>query len=430
MPRSCRPVCHRYRRVRVAACILAAAAVLPGGVLAQESSAAVASDLAGPRWTFGGFGTVGAVHSSEKNADYAATPLSPGQAGYSRDWAFDVDSRLGAQLAVQVDKRWSGVIQVITERTVTAGFQPHLEWANVKYQATPDLSIRVGRIAAPMFLAADYRKASFALPWVRPPVELYSTMPITNSDGVDAAYRWHTGTVRHTTQAFLGTTRIKLAREYTARARHGGLNHTAVLGALTLGLSVSQARLEIPGTDELFDVLDRFGPQGQALSARYDLRSTRTNVFGAGFNYDPGNWFVQGEIGRVNTRSMLGDQTGAYVSAGYRYGALTPFVTLSNVRANMATNIEGIATAGLPPAAAALAAQANDILNGFLREVPDQGGVSLGLRWDVAPNYAVKLQFDAAKPRNGSVGSLVNVQPGFRSDRAFHVFSASVDFVF
>ncbi|AVR96465.1 hypothetical protein C9I28_12720 [Pseudoduganella armeniaca] len=422
MPRSCRPVCHRHRRARAAACLFAAAAAaaLPGAAFGQS----------GPKWTFGGFGTVGAVHSSEKFADYAATPLAPGQAGYTRDWAFDVDSRLGAQLAVQVDKRWSGVVQVITERTVTAGYQPHVEWANVKYQATPDLSIRVGRIAAPMFLAADYRKASFALPWVRPPVELYSTMPITNSDGVDATYRWHTDAVRHTTQAFVGGTRIHLARDFTARARHGGINHTAVLGALTLGVSASQARLEVPDGGELFDVLDRFGPQGHALSERYDVRSRRTNVFAAGFSYDPGNWFVQGEIGRVNTRSMLGDQTGAYVSGGYRFGALTPFLTLSHVRANMVTRVDGLATAGLPPPAAALAGAANAVLNDFLREVPDQSSASVGLRWDVAPNYALKLQFDSAKPHKDSVGTLVNVQPGFQSNRAFRVFSASVDFVF
>lgn len=419
MSRSCPPVCHRHRRARVAAGFLAVAAVLPGA-LAQS----------GPKWTFGGFGTVGAVHSSEKHADYAATPLSPGQAGYTHDWAYDVDSRLGAQLAVQVDKRWSGVLQVVTDRTVTAGFRPHVEWANVKYQATPDLSIRFGRIAAPMFLAADYRKASFALPWVRPPVELYSTMPITNSDGVDATYRWQTGAVRHTTQAFVGGTRILMGYDFEARARHGGVSHTAVLGPLTVGLSLSQAQLEVTNGDQLFDVLNQFGPQGQALTARYDVRSRRTSVFGAGFNYDPGNWFVQGEIGRVNTRSLLGDQTGAYVSAGYRFGALTPFVTLSHVHANMANQVAGLDPTYLPPPAAALAGQANAVLNDFLREVPDQSSVNVGLRWDVAPNYAVKLQYDVATPHKGSVGTLINVQPGFRSGRTYRVFSASVDFVF
>jgi hypothetical protein len=420
MPQRRRPVsCHRHAR---AAGAVTLALLTAGGASAQAAD--------GPRWTFGGFGTVGAVHSSMKDADYAATPLSPGSAGYSRDWAFDVDSRLGAQLAVQLDKRWSGVVQIVSDRTMVDGFRPHVEWANIKYQATPDLSLRIGRIAAPMFLAADYRKASFALPWVRPPVELYSTMPITNSDGVDATYRWRTGTARHSTQLYVGGTSVALSPEYSAHARMGGVNHTVVIGALTLGASFAQARLKIPGAGELFEVLDQFGPQGRALSERYDVRSTRTTLLSTGFTYDPGSWFVTGEVGRVNTRSMLGDQTGAYLSAGYRFGRLTPYATLSRVRANMAVQVDGLDAAHLPPSMAALAGQANFVLNDFLREVPTQDAANVGLRWDVAPNYAVKLQLDVARPRDGSSGSLVNVQPGFRSGQAFRVFSASVDFVF
>ena len=82
------------------------------------------------------------------------------------------------------------------------------------------------------------------------------------------------------------------------------------------------------------------------------MRSTRTTLLSGGFNYDPGSWFVTGEIGRVNTRSMLGDQTAAYLSAGYRFGSLTPYATLSRVRANMAVQVPGLDTAWLPPPAA------------------------------------------------------------------------------
>jgi len=427
MPQCRRPVtCHRHARAAgVAARVVPRVVSL---VLLAAGTSAQAAD--GPQWTFGGFGTLGAVHSSMKEADYAATPLSPGSAGHTRDWAFDVDSRLGAQLAVQLDKRWSGVVQVVSDRTVVDGFKPHVEWANIKYQATPDLSLRVGRIAAPMFLAADYRKASFALPWVRPPVELYSTMPITNSDGVDATYRWRTGTARHSTQVYVGGTSVPLTAEYSAHAHMAGVNHSVVIGALTLGGSFAQARLKIPGAGELFEVLEQFGPQGQALSDRYDVRSTRTTLLSGGFTYDPGNWFVTGEMGRVNTRSMLGDQTGAYLSGGYRFGSLTPYATLSRVRANMAVRVDGLDVTQLPPPAAALGGLANNVLNDFLREVPTQDAANVGLRWDAAPNYAVKLQFDVVRPRDGSSGSLVNVQPGFRSGQAFRVVSASVDFVF
>ena len=44
-----------------------------------------------------------------------------------------------------------------------------------------------------MFLASDYRKVSYANPWIRPPVEFYDLVPLFSVDGADAAYRWRAG---------------------------------------------------------------------------------------------------------------------------------------------------------------------------------------------------------------------------------------------
>ena len=139
-------------------------------VLAAAGGARAADDDTGPSWTFGGFGTVGVSHSSTREADYTSSSFKSYGAGHTRSWSFDVDSRLGAQLSVNMDKQWSAVVQVISEQNLENNYRPSVEWAYVKYQATPDLSLRVGRIALPLFLAADYRKAAYAYPWARTPV--------------------------------------------------------------------------------------------------------------------------------------------------------------------------------------------------------------------------------------------------------------------
>ena len=56
------------------------------------------------------------------------------------------------------------MLQVVSEQRLDRSYRPIVEWANIKYQATPDLSLRFGRIALPMFLAADYRKIGYAYP--------------------------------------------------------------------------------------------------------------------------------------------------------------------------------------------------------------------------------------------------------------------------
>lgn len=382
-------------------------------------------------WTFGGFGTLGVVHSSEREADYTANVLNPGSAGHSRSWSADVDSRLGAQLSWNPDPAWSAVLQLVSERSLTDSYKPVVEWANIKYQVTPDLSLRVGRTALPLFLAGDYRKVSYALPWVRPPVELYGAIPLTSSDGVDASYRWSVAGINNTSQLSFGHADLDLGNAAHARARYLlGLSNTTTWGALTVRASVMNTELDVDLARQLFDGLRQFGPPGIALAERYGIDAKRTSVAALGFNYDPGNWFVMGEVARLRAHSVLGDKTAAYLSGGYRYGNLTPYATYSRVRADMETQVDGIDVSRLPPALAGVAAQLNGGLNRLLGAVARQHTSAAGLRWDFHSNYALTLQYDRVRTEPGSSGMFINVQPGFRSDHAISVLSAALDFVF
>lgn len=404
------------------------------GADAETTAAQLPLPAAGaslPSWRFGGFGSVGAVRSSERQADFTANPLNPGQAGHSHEWSTAVDSRLGVQLGAQFDRNWSAVVQVVSERRLLDSWRPKVEWANIKYQATPDLSLRVGRIALPLFVTADYRKAGYALPWVRPPVELYGTLPITSSDGVDASYRWQLGGIKQVTQLLYGRTEIDVSRAFRAKARDlAGISNTASLGALSVRASLLSADLSVNYGKDFFNAFRHYGRVGQKLANRYDASERRANMLSVGFNYDPGNWFLMGEAGRITTRSFLGDKTAMYLSGGYRFGAFTPYLVAGAVHANTPTWVRGIPTHGLRPQAAERARRLNGGLNAWLSMISVQDTLAAGLRWDVAPSVALKLQYDRVRPHGGTSGTLINVQPGFRSGQAFGVSSVVVDFVF
>lgn len=381
--------------------------------------------------TISGFGTLAATHATEDQGDYSVNPNSPGQAGHSKQWAFDVDSRAGAQLDFKLDKRWSAVVQVTQEKSVENSYKTYLTWANIKYFATPDLSLRVGRIALPLFLAADYRKAGYAIPWLRAPVELYSLIPLSNSDGFDASYRWQMGAVKHQTQVSLGRANTQLNRDVKAKARSiVGITHNAVRGDLTLRFTAAQTLLEVPGAEELFNGFRALGQTGEAVAERYDIAKRQVRVLSAGFNYDPGRWFLIGEIGRINTGSLLGDQTASYLSSGYRLGNLAPYVTYAHLVSNAPTRTTGVRLEGLPPETVATAEFLNQQLNFQLSQIGIQNTTSIGIRWDFATNVALKAQIDRVTPRGGSIGTLINVQPGFRSGQSFDVVGLGLDFVF
>lgn len=399
--------------------------------LSSHAGAATASaEPATPAWKLSGFGTLGAVYASTRDADFTASVLRADGAGHTQAWSPDVDSRLGAQLDLALGA-WSGVLQVVSEQRLDGSYRPHLEWANLKYQLTPDLAVRAGRIALPVFLGAESRKVGYTIPWVRPPVEVYGALPVSSSDGLDATWRWSTGPVLHATQVFAGRTDQNLHNGLRIQAgRIVGLSHSIERGALSARLSAAGARLDTAIGEELFAILRGFGPQGSRLADRYEIRDKRVSMVSAGMSYDPGAWFVTAECGRTRTDSLLGGGTSAYVGAGLRRGALTPYAGYAQVRADVPTHDPGLALEGLPPPLAAAASQVNAGLNGYLATIPVQSTWSAGLRWDAATNIALKLQYDRVRPREGTRGSLINNQPGLRPDHAVHVGSVALDFVF
>ena len=404
--------------------------LLACGLLSAAGQAAANDAAAAPPWKFSGFGTLGVVHASVRDADFSSTVLRGNGAGRSERWSPDVDSRLGAQVDLTLG-RWSGVLQVVSEQNMDGNYRPRVEWANVKYQATPDLALRVGRIALPVFLAADYRKVGYTMPWVRPPVEVYGGLPISSSDGVDATWRWGVGDTRHATQAFFGHTDTRLFDDHRVRA-HGiaGLSHSIERGPLSVRLSALTAHLSTPIGAGLFASMRAFGPQGAALADRYAIEHKRVSMIGAGIGYDPGQWFISAEAGHARTNSLLGRTTTMYAGGGYRFASLTPYLGFARVRAHGATQDPGLPLAGLPPRLQATAGVLNAALNSYLGTIPIQTTLSAGLRWDLATDAAIKLQYDRLRPTDGSRGTLINTSASFRSGQTVHAASLALDFVF
>lgn len=406
-----------------------AAGLLTLCLLAQ--SPARGGDEAGVKFEFNGFATLGVVHSDEDQADFLGSLLLESGAGYSRSWSAEVDSRVGAQLTATFNAEFSAVVQVIAEQRADGSYTPQLEWANLKYQLSPDASVRVGRIVVPSFLVSDYRKVGYANVWVRPPNEVYALVPLTTNDGIDASYHLRTGDFAHTFEAAFGRSDLELADGGTARARNSwGLAATTEHGALTGRAAYQRAELSIDSYNRLFDAFRQFGPEGIALAERYDADGGLFQFIGAGGEFDPGDWFVLAEIGRVRSHTAVGDRTAWYVSGGYRWPRFTPYLTYSAVRAESRRSDPGLTPGAYPLELAGLVAGLNGALNGLLALNPIQDTVSIGLRWDFMKDLDLKLQFDHSRLGPGSAGNLGNLQPGFRRGGSYNLLSLAVDIVF
>ena len=386
-----------------------------------------------PTFLFSGFGTLGMARSNEHQADYTNSPSTkPNGTGATRTWSPDLDTRLGLQIAATITPSLSAVFQVISQQQYDNTYRPRIEWANIKYAIMPDLTVRVGRIALPTFLAGEYRNVGYAMPWVRPPVELYSRMvPMTSNDGIDASYRTYIGEATNTLQLSYGGDVLRSpALSSPSRVQNiTGLFNTFSSGPATLRVSYQRGTLTVPDSNAFFDRYRQFGPAGVAIADKYNYDHQRVSFLSLGASYDPGEWFLMSEWGSGKFSSVIGNQTAWYASGGYRLGAWTPYLTYSTSKKHSPASDPGLDPAKLPAYAAASAGALNGVLNRLLKPTTSST-ISLGTRWDVRRDVALKLQLDHVRPTHGSSAGLTNIAAGYQPDASFNVLSLTADFVF
>jgi hypothetical protein len=331
--------------------------------------------------TFSGFGTLGVVHSDYSQADFIANVVQPRGAGF-HSWSATPDSDLGGQAKFTLTDSLSGVLQVLSRDDANGQWKPTVEWANLQYEITADLKVRVGRMVLPTYEYSDTQYVGYSLPWVRIPIEIAYTDAGLHSDGLDVLYRVKTGSVTQNLQLQWGHTTVDLpGAEFTSTTA------SVVIFSDTLQYGDTSLRL----------VYQKYS------SANY--LPAKLRVTGAGLTYDPGAWFVTADS-NYSQDKFFGNLFAWYVSGGVRLGRFAPYAIYST------THALTVGTSGLQ-------ALGNDHT------------VAAGVRWDFAKNVDTKLQFQQVTIDSlDDTASFANVGPSARIGDKAHVLSLTLDFVF
>lgn len=372
-------------------------------------------------FSLSGFGTVGVVGTSKDGADY----VIPGQVrGADKSFSGEVDSKLGVQGTARLNQQFSGTLQVLTKQDGEGSFKPQVEWAFAKWQATPGLSLRAGRMGGPFFAVSDFRDVGYANTWLRPPIDVYGQVTISHFDGADL--NWTTQVAGKTVglQVYGGTSDSYARRVKIKFKDIMGFNATAELAdglSLRVGHVVTKLTAESTTVNNVVRVLRQtpFASVGNELAAD----GKDASFSGVGLTYDEGQWVVAAEYTKRRTDSFVPDTTGWYTTVGYRVGKFTPYATLSQQKTD-SSNINNTIPASLVLGGLPLRAVVDTIA--AVQSTP-QKTVAVGVRWDALRNIAFKAQYDNIKTTGA--GQFTQVQPGFANERV-SVYSLAVDFVF
>ncbi|BCG64147.1 MAG: hypothetical protein methR_P1915 [Methyloprofundus sp.] len=353
-----------------------------------------------PQWSIKGFGSLSVV-GTDTNAIGFYRDRSQAQS-ITKSWGVTPDSRLGLQFDASFNEALQMSIQWVARDHAGHFFEQNLELAFLRWHAANDLDIRVGRMGTDVYLSSDYRNVSYAYPWMRPPHEFYGSIPIYHYDGFAISKRYAINHGYLTTKMFAGYSTNQLISnpgnelfDFNAPVVGGNLTYEYNHWRTKLSYVFVHPITDTPNFDATATTLNNtvvnFALPGiNELTPYLTTKHSNMHFISVGGAYDDGTWLMQVEGAYLHSDSPLfPSQTSAYLSIGRRFANVTLY-TLFGIAHTFTEHIN-VPDSILPNPEFQ---QIHDSVDGFLNQNGvDEQSISLGIRWDVYSNIALKAQW-------------------------------------
>jgi hypothetical protein len=395
-------------------------------LLSLSAAASAGNDTQEPVWRLSGFGTFGAGYHGSEGFTYRRDLEQAGGHDGGR-LGFRGDTRIGVQASASFDARWSAQVQSVSRLDSEGKWTPQLSWTFLRYTPSDTLDMRIGRLGVDLYLDGDSRHVGYAFTAVRPAPEVLGVVTQDLFDGIDLTLRRPAGDGLLSLRLYGGRSRGDLSlygRQYRPpEARRLG----ATLDWVSEGLTLRAAWGDTYTTRDtalqpLATALASVPiPLAQARAAQFDT-SHHLTFAGLGFLFERGPFSAQGMFSwsRFSQFPTYHGQ-GANVILGYRVGAFKPYVTYSRVSLDPSEQTD----LSLP---APLAGLQSAYAGAVDRLTMNQRSIGAGVRYDFAPNYAVKFQIDRI---NAAESILIIDSRGMPArDVGMTLYSIALDFVF
>jgi hypothetical protein len=333
-----------------------------------------------------GYGTVGGTVTDNPTLQFRTS--STQFKGATEQLDVGLDSRLGVQGTVRFGDKFNVTAQTLAARKGDKDFDLGLEWLYGQMTLAPGLDARVGRVVLPTFMISDSRHVGYSLPWLHTANEVYILMPFTSLDGVQGQWRTSLGPASITTQVSYGRSDAQILTGLGPLTFNGkdlwNLSLSAELGNWTL--RSAQTKATVPTV---------LGP------ISYNQQDSFLDL---GLQYDNGQALVLTELVKRRQNQVpglgipLSRTTSYHVTAGWRFGDLTPMLRFAHVK-NDGASVADLGNHATPGAS---------------------------LRYELMRNVALKLQWD----RYDADNYLAFTNSDQSSSAKVNVIGFGADFVF
>ena len=314
--------------------------------------------------------------------------------GYDDSISFDNDSLIALRADYQLNDEWAFVAQAIahTDERRESGIQ----WLYADYRPNDMLSFKLGRQRIPFYLYSDVLDVGFAYPWITPPAPLYSSYFFTEFDGVlgrlDFSNREISGSLESYYGVFDGVLETVDSTNSVDVDYVYGFIALINVNSWRYRLAYHIGQVSLEPDDQLkpiIDILDAIGFADSANGLKIDGAPEYVTL---GLDYESLDVFFRTEITNISAGDRIPfvpTQTSFYTTLGYNFYPFSAHITFSASRNRYHTPEQQIPF-GLAPEL--------DLLRGTLeliydsRPNDDLKSLTLGLRYDVASNIALKVE--------------------------------------
>jgi hypothetical protein len=353
-----------------------------------------------------GFGTLGLARSSSNAAEFIRD-LSQPDGIKGNHWSGRIDSTLGLQANWQATSTLELVGQAVSRYHYDHSRDPELMWGFAKWDPDARVSLRLGRIGADFMMLADSRLVGYSYLTVRPSSDFFGPLFFSHFDGVDASVSMPLGSGVLRGKVFSGITHEKTSGAPGVWDTSGSTLRGVVVdymsGAWQFRMNTASIRFSndiafAPLPDLLRTAALATGITSAAQAADIlGTAGTTTRFHSIGIVYDKGPLLAQGMFNLIRHETgAFQDSHAGYLLTGYRIDTLTPYAGVSWWR----TSYKHYST-GLPDTAEFVGL--NQSFNYLMKaSAANQTTYSVGVRWDVFRDIALKFQWDSIRGDSGS----------------------------
>ncbi|MDD1609063.1 MAG: hypothetical protein LUO95_00225 [Methylococcaceae bacterium] len=387
-------------------------------------------------WSLKGFGTL------------AATGTDTDKIGFYRDksqtqdansgWGITNDSQLGLQVDWQASDSLHATLQWIARDHAGNFFEQNLDWAFLRWSLGNDLDIRLGRLGVGVFSLSDYRNIGYTYPWIRPPHEVYSTIPYYHFDGADITKKFSLGEEGILSVKIYGGYSFNQLPTQTAGVHNQqspatGANISYENGNWQARLGYTYAT--ITSNPPIQDILTPINspafaqawPDLKQIIPEITMRGKAYHFGSVGLAYDDSIWLAQMEAVYIGSNILWSPpRTSAYLSLGRRFSTVTLY-SLLGIAKSFQHNIDVPDPLIANPALLKEQQRLSNVLN---NTAINEQSISIGTRWDFYENMALKTQWDHYWLGKNNGPQQWQQSVGESTPNTVNVMSVSIDFIF